>query len=182
MRDNGDSDMSNQGARFNVLFLGGGNAARSIMAEAILDREGKGNFNAFSAGTQPHAELDPQAVDLLKQTHFDIAGLRAKNWDEFAGDGAPRFDYIFTVCDDATLLPRAIWQGQPHFAHWGIDNPALAQGNSSQIRLAYADAFRMLSNRIGIFVNLPLYSLNRLATQRQLDAIGCGKEDAVVAA
>jgi protein-tyrosine-phosphatase len=152
------------------------------MAEAILDREGKGKFNAFSAGTQPHAEIDPHAVDLLRRTHFDISGLRPKSWDEFAGEGAPRFDYIFTVCDDAAMLPRAMWHGQPLFAHWSIDNPALAQGNSSQIRLAYADAFRMLSNRIGIFVNLPLRSLDRLATQRHLDAIGGGKQAAVVAA
>jgi len=182
MKDDGDSDMSKQDGRFNVLFLGSGNAARSIMAEAILDREGAGKFNAFSAGVQPHAEIDLHAVEVLKRAHFDTSGLRPKSWDEFAGDGAPRFDYIFTVCDEATLLPRSMWQGQPMFAHWGIDNPALAQGNSSQIGLAYADAFRMLSNRIGIFVNLPLRSLDRLNTQRQIDAIGGGEQGAVAAA
>ena len=169
--------MSNSGAKFNVLFLGSGNAARSIMAEAILIRDGGEKFNAYSAGIQAKIELDPSAVDLLKRSHFETAEMRTKNWNEFAGDGAPCFDFIFTVCDNAALLPRSMWQGHPVFAHWGVADPAMAQGNESQIRLAYADTFRMLSNRIGIFVNLPLRSLDRLAMQRQLDAIGNKRTD-----
>lgn len=176
--------MNNLGAKFNVLFLGKGNAARSIMAEAILNREGGEKFNAYSAGIQAENKLDPIAIDLLKRSHFDTSAMRTKNWNELAGEGAPHFDFIFMVCDNAGLLPRSMWQGQPVFAHWGIADPARAQGNESQIRLTYADTFRMLSNRIGIFVNLPLRSLDRLAMQRQLDAIGnkdAGKS-AIVAA
>jgi protein-tyrosine-phosphatase len=170
--------------KYNVLFLGSGNAARSIFAEAILKREGKGNFNAYSAGIQARAELDPNAVDLLNRLNFDTAAMQPKNWDALAGDGAPAFDFIFTVSDDAMLLPRSMWRGHPVFAHWSVADPAMAQGNESQIRLAYVDAFRMLSNRVGIFVNLPLRALDQLAMQRQLDLIG-GKtpaEAAVVAA
>jgi protein-tyrosine-phosphatase len=175
--------MNNRGAKFNVLFLGSGNAARSIMAEAILNREAGETFSAYSAGIQAKTALDPIAVDLLQRSHFDTSEMRTKNWEEFAGDGAPHFDFIFTVCDNAMLLPRSMWQASPLFAHWGIADPAMAQGNESQVRLAYADAFRMLSNRIGIFVNLPLRSLDGLAMQRQVDAIGGGKgEDAAVVA
>lgn len=174
--------MNNRGTKFNVLFLGSGNAARSIMAEAILDREGGGKFSAYSAGISAKNALDPSAVDLLKQMNFDTAAMRPKSWNELAGDGAPRFDFIFTVCDSAMLLPRAMWQGCPVFAHWSVDNPALAEGNEPQIRLAYADCFRMLSNRIGIFVNLPLRSLDQLTMQRQLDLIGGEDKAKTVAA
>ncbi len=152
------------------------------MAEAILNREGVGKFQACSAGIQAHAELDARAIDLLRRSHFDTGTARPKNWNEFAGEDAPRFDFIFTVCDNAALLPRAMWQGSPAFAHWGMADPAMAQGNESQIRLAYADTFRMLSNRIGIFVNLPLRSLSLLSMQRQLDRIGSNGESAAVVA
>jgi protein-tyrosine-phosphatase len=158
--------------KYNVLFLGNGNSARSIMAEAILNREGRGKFQACSAGILTAPELDRHAVELLARMHFDTGGLRAKNWSELAGDDAPRFDFIFTVCDNATLLPHATWRGNPIFAHWGVADPAKVTGNEAQMRLAYADTFRMLSNRIGIFVNLPLRALDTLATQRQLDLIG----------
>ena len=174
--------MSNRGTTYNVLFLGSGNAARSIIAEAILNREGGGNFRAYSAGILADAELDRRAVDLLRQSHFDISQAHPKNWNELAGEDAPRFDFVFTVCDSAAMLPRSMWQGSPVFAHWAVPNPATAQGNESQIRLAYADAFRMLSNRIGIFVNLPLRSLGQLAVQRQLDQIGGNVAPVAVAA
>ena len=175
--------MSNRGTKYNVLFLGNGNAARSIMAEAILNREGGDRFCASSAGIQAKAELDPSAVNLLGRMNFDTAALRPKSWDAFAGDGAPSFDFIFTVCESAALLPRAMWQGRPVFAHWGVADPALAEGNESEVRLAYADAFRMLSNRVGIFVNLPLRSLDLMTMQRQLDLIGGkGNDKSAVAA
>jgi len=175
--------MGNRGTKLNVLFLGSGNAARSIMAEAILNREGGNRYQAFSAGIQAYAELDSRAVDLLKRLQFDITDARPKNWNELAGDGAPNFEFVFTVCDEATTLPRSSWQGSPVFAHWGVPSPALAQGNEPQIRLAYADTFRMLANRIGIFVNLPLRSFDRLTMQRNLDSIGnADAKQAIVAA
>jgi arsenate reductase len=177
--------MDNRGKKYNALFLGNGNAARSIMAEAILNREGHDKFHAYSAGIQAHAELDPRAVDLLKRAQFDIVDARPKNWSELAGDGAPNFDFVFTVCEGATLLPRSVWRGNPVFAHWGVPNPAFAEGDEPQIRLVYADTFRMLANRIGIFVNLPLRSLDRLTMQRDLDSIGnadAAVQQAVVAA
>lgn len=164
--------MSDNGTKYNVLFLGSGNSARSIMAEAILNREGHGKFRAYSAGIQCHAELDSHAVDLLNKMHFDVAGAYPKNWSELAGEGAPTFDFVFTVCDSATMLPRSMWQGRPIFAHWGLADPAKTQGNEAQIRLAYADAFRMLSNRILILVNLPLRSVDLMTMQRELNVIG----------
>jgi arsenate reductase len=172
-------------AKYNVLFLGSSNSARSIMAEAILNREGGGRFRAFSAGIAAGSELDRQTVDLLGRLHFDTSAMRPKNWNELAGDDGPAFDFIFTVSDDATMLPHAMWQGQPIFAHWGVADPARAQGNEAQIRLAYADAFRMLSNRIMIFVNLPLRSLDLMSMPRKLDLIGnadTAAKPAVVAA
>jgi len=159
-------------AKYNVLFFGSGNSARSIMAEAILNREGGERFRAYSAGIQANAELDRHAIDLLSRLTFDTAGARPKDWSELTADGGPTFDFIFTVCDNATMLPRSTWQGRPIFAHWGIADPAKTQGNVAQIRLAYADAFRMLSNRILILVNLPLRSLDLLSMQRELDLAG----------
>jgi protein-tyrosine-phosphatase len=171
-------------AKYNVLFLGSNNSTRSIMAEAILNREGGGRFRAFSAGIAAGSELDRQTIDLLGRLHFDTSAMRPKNWNELAGDGGPTFDFVFTVCDDATMLPRAMWNGHPVFAHWGVADPTRAQGNEAQIRLAYADAFRMLSNRIMIFVNLPLRSLDLMSMQRKLDLIGNADkaQPAVVAA
>ena len=168
--------MSSRGTKYNVLFLGSGNAARSIMAEAILHRDGAGKFQAYSAGLHAKDALDPRAIELLQRSNLDTAALRPKNWNELAGDGAPAFDFVFTVCDNAVLLPRSMWQGRPVFAHWGVGNPAMTQGNESEVRLAYADCFRMLSNRIGIFVSLPLGSLDRMTTQRRLDEIGANRD------
>jgi arsenate reductase len=173
--------MTNRGTKYNVLFLGSGNAARSIMAEAILNRDGGDKFQAYSAGLHANQTLDPHAIELLKRSNFDTAALWPKSWNELAGDDGVRFDFIFTVCDNAVLLPRSMWQGRPVFAHWGVANPARAQGNESQVRLAYADCFRMLSNRVGIFVNLPLVSLDHMATQRRLDEIGGNRDKAAVA-
>lgn len=166
------SAVNQHDAKFNVLFLGNGNSARSIMSEAILNRDGGAKFNAFSAGINTHRELDPHAVDLLTQLHFDVSGARAKEWSEFVGDGAPRFDFVFAVCEGSALMPRSVWPGNPMFANWAMPNPAFVEGSEAEIRVAYADTFRMLANRIGVFVSLPLRSLDKLAMQRQLDIIG----------
>lgn len=174
--------MSEHSMTYNVLFLGSGNATRSIMAEAILNREGAGKFRALSAGVQAHAELDARAVALLKKTHFDVASLRPKAWTELTGEDAPIFDFIFTLSDDTALMPQSAWRGQPIFAHWDIADPARASGNEAQVQLAYADTFRMLSNRIGILVNLRLHTLDRRAIQRQVDSIGQSLSPAAVVA
>jgi arsenate reductase len=179
----GEVAMDNRDMQYTVLFLGNGNAARSIMAEAILNREGGEKFRGLSAGIAPARELDPHAVDLLQRLQFDVSGAHPKDWSELAGEGAPAFDFVFTVSDHATLLPRSMWQGRPLFAHWSIDDPAKAEGGVPEIEVAYADAFRMLSTRIGIFVNLPLRALGHLATQRQIETIdGKDAKTAVVAA
>jgi protein-tyrosine-phosphatase len=166
---------------YNVLFLCTGNSARSILAEAILGREGRGHFNAYSAGSQPKGQVHPYTLDLLRRMNFDPNAFRSKNWNEFAKPGAPALDFVFTVCDSAANESCPVWPGQPMTAHWGIPDPAAATGTEAEIRYAFADAFRMLNNRISIFVNLPLRSLDRLALQRKLDAIGetaDGKTDA----
>jgi protein-tyrosine-phosphatase len=159
-------------ASFNVLFLCTGNSARSVMAEALLNREGRGNFRAFSAGSQPKGHIHPYTLDLLRRMNFDVSGLRSKSWLEFSGPDAPKLDFVFTVCDNAAAETCPVWPGQPTTAHWGVPDPAAATGNEAEIRLAFADAFRMLSNRINIFVSLPIRSLDQLSLQRQLDAIG----------
>jgi arsenate reductase len=164
--------MENRGAQYDVLFLGSGNSARSLMAEAILNREGVGRFCAYSAGVNASIEPDQNAINVLKSMQFDVRVMRSKNWNEVAGEAGPTFDFIFTVSEEALLLPQSIWKGHPAFAHWGVPDPARAEGNDALIRLAYADAFRMLSKRIGIFVNLPLRSLDLLSVQRRLDTIG----------
>jgi protein-tyrosine-phosphatase len=159
-------------ASFNVLFLCTGNSARSVMAEALLNREGRGNFRAFSAGSQPKGHIHPYTLDLLRRMNFDVSELRSKSWLEFSGPDAPKLDFVFTVCDNAAAETCPVWPGQPTTAHWGVPDPAAATGNEAEIRLAFADAFRMLSNRINIFVSLPIRSLDQLSLQRQLDAIG----------
>jgi arsenate reductase (thioredoxin) len=159
-------------APFNVLFLCTGNSARSIMAEALLTRAGQGKFRAFSAGSQPKGRVHPYARDLLRKLNFDVGGLRSKSWSEFAAPDAPKLDFVFTVCDNAAAEACPVWPGQPMTAHWGVPDPAAATGKEAEIRVAFADAFRMLSNRIDIFVSLPLRSLDQLSLQRQLDAIG----------
>lgn len=157
---------------FNVLFLCTGNSARSIMAEAILNRDGQGRFKAFSAGSHPAGEINPYAVNLLQKTNFVTDGLRSKDWEEFAGAEAPQMDFVFTVCDNAANEVCPVWPGQPMSAHWGISDPAAAEGTDAQKGAAFAEAFRMLNNRIQIFVNLPIASLDKLALQEQLDSIG----------
>jgi protein-tyrosine-phosphatase len=157
---------------YNVLFLCTGNSARSILAEAILKREGGGRFNAFSAGSHPKAAVHPYALDLLRKLKHDVSFARSKSWDEFAGPGAPEMDFVFTVCDAAAHEVCPVWPGQPMTAHWGLPDPAAAEGSEAQRRLAFAEAYRLLANRISIFVNLPLASLDRLALKRRLEDIG----------
>lgn len=162
---------SSKAKPLNVLFLCTGNSARSIMAEAILNRLGKGKFQAFSAGSHPAGAINPLALNLLRKTNY-VSNLRSKSWDEFATDEAPKLDFVFTVCDNAANEVCPIWPGQPMTAHWGVPDPVAATGNEAEIHLAFADAFRMLNNRISIFINLPLRSLDQLTLQKQLDAIG----------
>ena len=160
----------------NILFLCTGNSARSIMAEAILSREGRGNFRAFSAGSHPKGYIHPYALDLLRKLNFDVTHFRSKSWDEYSGPRAPKLDFAFTLCDDAAAEVCPVWPGQPMTAHWGLPDPAAATGNEAERRLAFADTFRMLNNRISIFVNLPIKSLDKLSLQRRLDAIGKTKD------
>jgi arsenate reductase (thioredoxin) len=155
-----------------VLFLCTGNSARSIMAEAILNREGKGRFRAFSAGSHPKGEINPYAVRLLERLNYDIRSARSKSWDEFASEGAPEMDFVFTVCDDAAGEVCPVWPGQPMTAHWGVPDPASVTGSDAENAAAFADAYRMLSTRISVFVSLPIASLDRLTLQRRVDAIG----------
>ncbi len=156
----------------NVLFLCTGNSARSIMAESILNRLGAGKFRAFSAGSHPTGKVNPLTLNILRKTNFDVSKLRSKSWDEFAAPGAPKLDFVFTVCDDAANEVCPIWPGQPMTAHWGLPDPAKAQGTEAERNLAFADTMRMLTQRIGIFVNLPLDKLSKLSLQKQLDEIG----------
>jgi arsenate reductase len=157
---------------YGVLFLCTGNSARSIMAEAILGRAGGGKFRAYSAGSQPKGQIHPYALDLLRRMNYDVSGLRSKSWKEFAETGGPELDFVVTVCDSAASELCPVWPGQPMTAHWGVPDPAAASGNEAEVRLAFADAFRMLTNRINVFVALPLRSLDQLTLQKQLDAIG----------
>ncbi len=159
---------------FNILFLCTGNSARSIIAEAVLNREGMGKFRGFSAGSQPKNAVHPHTVDLLSKMNLETGFARSKSLEEFAQDGAPKMNFVFTVCDSAASKTCPVWLGQPMTAHWGIPDPATAEGTEAEKRLAFADAFRMLSNRISIFINLPITSLDRLALQERLDSIGKG--------
>jgi arsenate reductase (thioredoxin) len=163
---------------FNVLFLCTGNSARSIIAEAIMNREGRGNFVACSAGSQPKGEVHPHTLDLLSRMNFDVSAFRSKSWHEFSGPDAPQLDFVFTVCDNAAGEACPLWPGQPMTAHWGVPDPAAATGNEAEIRLAFADTFRMLSNRISIFVNLPLRSLDKMTLQKHMDSIGASTDSA----
>ena len=161
---------------YNVLFLCTGNSARSIMAEAILNRAGQGNFRAFSAGSHPKGRIHDYALDLLRKLHYDVSGLRSKSWTEFSRSEAPKLDFVFTVCDNAAKETCPLWPGQPMTAHWGLPDPAALEGTEVEKRLAFADTLRALQARIGIFVSLPLESLDQLALQRQIDAIGRTKD------
>jgi protein-tyrosine-phosphatase len=156
----------------NVLFLCTGNSARSIMAEAILNREGGGKFRAHSAGSQPLGHVQPLALNLLRRMNYDVSQLRSKPWDEFAAAGAPKLDFVFTVCDNAAQEVCPVWPGQPMTAHWGLPDPAKAHRTDAERALAFDDCFRMLNQRISIFVNLPIESLSKLSLQRHLAEIG----------
>jgi len=159
-------------APVNVLFLCTGNSARSIMAECVLNRLGAGRFKAFSAGSWPAGQVNPLALQLLRQAHFDVSQLRSKSWEEFATPDAPTLDFVFTVCDNAANEVCPIWPGQPMTAHWGLPDPATAEGSEAERHLAFADTLRMLNNRIGIFVSLPFDKLSQLSLQKRLDEIG----------
>jgi protein-tyrosine-phosphatase len=155
-----------------VLFLCTGNSARSIMAEAILNRLGAGKFRAYSAGSQPKGQPHPEAIRLLQSLDYDTSGFRSKSWSEFARPGAPALDFVFTVCDNAAGEACPFWPGQPMTAHWGIPDPAEATGTPAEIALAFKDAYRMLRQRIEIFAALPIRSLDELTLQRRLQDIG----------
>jgi len=157
---------------FNVLFLCTGNSARSIIAEAILNQAGQGRFRAYSAGSQPKGRVNPNTIELLQGLGYDTAVFRSKSWDEFAKPGAPRFDFVFTVCDNAAADACPVWPGQPMTAHWGVPDPAEAKGSAAEIGLAFKDTYRMLNQRIGIFLALPIKSLDRLSLQNRLTEIG----------
>jgi protein-tyrosine-phosphatase len=157
---------------FNVLFLCTGNSARSIMAEVILNKEGDGKFRAYSAGSQPKGRVHPETLKLLQGLGYDTSGYRSKSWSEFANPGAPLLDFVFTVCDNAAGEACPIWPGQPMTAHWGIPDPAEANGNPAEVALAFKDAYRMLHQRIGVFTALPLRSLDKLSLQAKLRDIG----------
>ena len=157
---------------YNVLFLCTGNSARSILAEAILNRTGGGRFKAFSAGSHPTGTVNPHAIALLKRMNYDTDFAASKSWDMFAKPDAPKLDFVFTVCDNAAGETCPIWPGQPMTAHWGVPDPAAVTGSESEIALAFSDAYRMLNSRISIFSSLPIASIDRLSLQNRLDAIG----------
>jgi arsenate reductase (thioredoxin) len=157
---------------FEVLFLCTGNSARSIMAEAILNKLGAGKFRAYSAGSQPKGRVHPETSRLLQSLGYDTTGFRSKSWLEFARPGAPALDFAFTVCDNAAGETCPIWPGQPMTAHWGIPDPAEATGTTAEIGLAFKDAYRMLHQRIAVFTALPLRSLDQLSLQHRLNEIG----------
>jgi protein-tyrosine-phosphatase len=157
---------------FNVLFLCTGNSARSIMAEAILNKLGAGKFRAFSAGSQPKGRVHPETLRLLQSLGYAVSGFRSKSWSEFADPGAPLLDFVFTVCDNAAGETCPLWPGQPMTAHWGVPDPAEVSGSPAVIAVAFKDAYRMLNQRIGIFTALPLRSLDQLSLQKKLRDIG----------
>ncbi|WP_072396839.1 arsenate reductase ArsC [Hyphomicrobium sp. CS1GBMeth3] len=157
---------------FNVLFLCTGNSARSIIAEAIINRLGNGKFVGYSAGSMPKGSVHPFTLDLLKNLNFDTSRYRSKSWEEFSAPGAPELDFVFTVCDNAANEVCPLWPGQPMTAHWGVPDPAAAVGSDAERRFSFSDTYRMLNQRISIFVNLPIASLDRLTLQNRLDDIG----------
>jgi arsenate reductase (thioredoxin) len=157
---------------YNVLFLCTGNSARSIIAEAILNKIGAGNFVAYSAGSQPKGQVNPYTMELLQSLGYETSRLRSKSWHEFAKPGAPPLDFTFTVCDNAAGETCPVWPGQPMTAHWGVPDPAEATGTPAEVALAFKDTYRMLNQRIGIFVALPIRSLDQLSLQKRLHEIG----------
>ena len=158
--------------RYNVLFLCTGNSARSILAEAILNRVGAERFKAYSAGSHPKGAVNPHALDLLKRLDYDVAQFRSKAWDEFTGADAPRLDFVITVCDNAAGETCPVWPGQPMSAHWGLPDPAAVEGSTVEKAVAFAETYRMLNNRIGAFANLKLSGLDRLSLQHRMNEIG----------
>jgi protein-tyrosine-phosphatase len=160
---------------YNVLFLCTHNSARSVIAECVMNRVGLGKFKAYSAGSQPSGKVHPMALALLQRLNHDTKGLRSKSWEEFTAPEAPQLDFVFTVCDDAANEVCPVWPGQPMTAHWGVPDPSRATGNAAERALAFADTHRMLGQRIGIFVSLPLRSLDKLSLQRRRDDIGRAK-------
>jgi protein-tyrosine-phosphatase len=157
---------------FNVLFLCTGNSARSIMGEAILNKIGAGRFRAYSAGSKPKGTVNPNTLALLREQGHETTSLRSKSWDEFANIGAPRFDFVFTVCDSAAAEACPVWPGQPMTAHWGIPDPAEASGSPAEVMLAFRDAYRMLHQRISVFASLSIRGLDRLSLRNKLTEIG----------
>jgi protein-tyrosine-phosphatase len=162
---------------YNVLFLCTGNSARSIFAEAILNKVGKGKFVAYSAGSDPKGEVNPRTLALLERLGFPTDGLRSKSWDEFARSRAPELDFVFTVCDNAANEVCPIWPGQPMTAHWGVPDPAAVEGDAKKIEAAFREAFMTLQRRIELFANLPVKSLNRMSLKTEVDAIGKVTDD-----
>jgi len=158
--------------RYNILFLCTGNSARSIMAEAILNHKGHPTFTAYSAGSHAAGTVRPEALRQLALAHVPTDGLRSKNWDEFAKPGAPKMDFVFTVCDNAAKETCPVWPGQPITAHWGVPDPASVAGTPEQIQRVFLDAFLLLDGRIGLLLCLPLASLHRLALKNAVDRIG----------
>jgi arsenate reductase (thioredoxin) len=161
---------------YNVLFLCTGNSARSIIAEAVLNRLGEGRFKAFSAGSHPKGRVHPYTLDVLRNLNYPTETLRSKSWDEFAGPDAPKLDFVFTVCDDAANESCPVWPGQPMSAHWGVPDPAAVEGTEAEKRFAFADTCRMMTNRISVFTSLPIASLDRLSLQKRLNEIGSRRE------
>ena len=158
--------------RYNVLFLCTGNSARSIMAEAILNQKGKPNFAAYSAGSFPAGRVNPHALKQLEAARLPTSNLSSKSWDEFARPGAPPMNFVFTVCDNAAREVCPIWPGQPVTAHWGVPDPAAVAGSPAQIARAFLDAFVILDRRIGLFLSLPLSTLDKLSLKKEIDRIG----------
>jgi arsenate reductase (thioredoxin) len=157
---------------YNVLFLCTGNSARSVLAEAILNKLGQGKFRAYSAGSQPKGEVNPQTINLLKGLGYDTSALSSKSWNEFAKPGAPQFDFIFTVCDDAAGETCPVWPGKPATAHWGIADPAAMRGSEVEVARAFRDAYRYLSQRIELFTVLPIRPLDEISLSAKLKEIG----------
>lgn len=157
---------------FNVLFLCTGNSARSIMAEAIMNRKGAPNFTAYSAGSHPTGRINPHAIHQIESAGTPTAGMRSKSWDEFSGPGAPEMHFIFTVCDSAAAEVCPVWPGHPFTAKWSVPDPAAVQGTPEQIRRAFFEAFTILDRRITLFLCLPLVTLEREVVQREIERIG----------
>jgi protein-tyrosine-phosphatase len=157
---------------YNVLFLCTGNSARSILAEAILNKIGRGKFTAYSAGSMPKGEVNPNAIALLQRLGFPTDAFRSKSWDEFAKPDAPKMDFVFTVCDNAANEVCPVWPGQPMTAHWRVPDPAAVEGSETKLTQAFRDAFMALQRRIELFVNLPVASQDRMSLKTRLDQIG----------